>query len=237
VSLRDGAVTTVHVAAFARTEYAPKVLALPRPETLTATCAARGVSHALVGGFFKRPEYEPLGELWLAGRAVPSHPFHTPWGEVRAALHVDGHDVRIARRDKLPATPAGDLLQAGPLLVAGGELAVAGDSDPEGFREGADQFDSDITRGRYPRAAIGLTDSHILAVACDGRTDADAGMTLHELGDLLVGLGADSALNLDGGGSTSLVHDGELRNRPREEHGVDLLGGRPIVTAIAFVPR
>ena len=45
------------------------------------------------------------------------------------------------------------------------------------------------------------------------------------------------ALNLDGGGSVSLVHDGRLRNRPREEHGIDLLDGRPIVTAVTFEAR
>ena len=74
----------------------------------------------------------------------------------------------------------------------------------------------------------------LLAVVCDGRTRRDAGMTLPELADALVGLGATDALNLDGGGSASLVHDGRLCNRPREQHGVDLLEGRPIVTAIAF---
>jgi hypothetical protein len=33
------------------------------------------------------------------------------------------------------------------------------------------------------------------------------------------------------------VYRGQLRNRPREEHGADILGGRPIVTAIVFDPR
>jgi exopolysaccharide biosynthesis protein len=54
--------------------------------------------------------------------------------------------------------------------------------------------------------------------------------------DALIVLGATDAINLDGGGSASLVHRGRLRNRPREEHGADLLSGRPIVTAIAFEP-
>jgi hypothetical protein len=39
---------------------------------------------------------------------------------------------------------------------------------------GADQFDSDITRGRHPRAALALDGSRMLAVACDGRTARDA---------------------------------------------------------------
>jgi exopolysaccharide biosynthesis protein len=62
-------------------------------------------------------------------------------------------------------------------------------------------------------------------------------MTLTELADTLVEIGATEALNLDGGGSASLVHQGRLRNRPREEHGMDVLGGRPIATAIVFERR
>jgi exopolysaccharide biosynthesis protein len=59
-------------------------------------------------------------------------------------------------------------------------------------------------------------------------------MTLSELAATLIELGASDALNLDGGGSASLVYAGRLRNRPREEHGVDLLDGRPILSAIVL---
>ena len=82
-----------------------------------------------------------------------------------------------------------------------------------------------------------IAGERLLAVACDGRTRHDAGMTLSELADALLSLGATDALNLDGGGSASSVHGGHLRNRPREEHGVDLLDGRAIATAIVFEPR
>ncbi len=164
-------------------------------------------------------------------------PFDAPWAELRACVRIDAGMPQIMRRDQIAADPVGDLLQAGPLLVADGMRVVDEDVDVEGFSAGAHQFDSDITRGRYPRAALGLDGSHMLAVACDGRTSRDRGMTLTELADTLVGLGATEALNLDGGGSASLVYGGRLRNRPREEHGVDLLDGRPVVTAIVFQPR
>src|SRR5262249_25262961 len=150
----------------------------------------------------------PLGDLWLAGRKASSVPVHDPFGSVRAAIAVEGGDVRIRRRDKLPSGPAGDLLQARPLLVEGGGLVPHAD-DIEGVCAAADQLDSDITVGRYPRAALGLAADELIAVACDGRrTDVDAGLTLDELGQLMVTLGAHDAINLDGGGSTSLVHCG-----------------------------
>jgi Phosphodiester glycosidase len=234
VRLPGGASTMLHVASYDRATYAPRVVQLERPMPLVRWCQAHEIDHAVVGGFYVRPNYEPLGELRIAGVSGTSVPFSEPWSAQRGCLHIADEAVRIAARDELAADPAGDLLQAGPVLVRDGESAVSADSDSEGFSAGAHQFDSDITDGRYPRAAIGLSPDRVLAVACDGRTRRDAGMTLVELADALLGLGATDALNLDGGGSASLVYDRRLRNRPREQHGVDLLEGRTVATAIVF---
>ena len=68
----------------------------------------------------------------------------------------DGDGVRIVARDDAPERPDGDLLQAGPLLVADGAVAFDPEADHEGFSAGAEQFDSDITQDRHPRAALGL---------------------------------------------------------------------------------
>jgi len=209
---------------------------LPAPKPLEHWCRQHAVAEAIVGGFFIRPAGTPLGELRTSGIARPARPFEAPWGDVRSCLHVVGGHVALARRDELPADPPGDLLQAGPLLVRDGAPCV--DGDVEGFSAGQGQFDSDITAGRYPRAALALgADGRLLAVACDGRADDEAGLTLAELAETLVALGARTALNLDGGGSTSLVCGGRLRNVPREDHGVVLAGGRPVSTVIAFTTR
>jgi Phosphodiester glycosidase len=235
VRLADGARTTLHVATYELGSFSPRVVAFEEPIQLVRWCRSTGARHAVVGGFFARPQYAPLGQLWIEGVAQSSVPFDAPWGDVRACVHIDAGALRVGRRDglELRGGPAGDLLQAGPLLVRDG-LRVAGNDDAEGFSAGSRQFDSDITVGRYPRAALGLSGDVAVAVACDGRTRRDAGMTLPELADTLVSLGVTDGLNLDGGGSASLVHDGRLRNRPREQHGVDLLDGRPVVTAIVF---
>lgn len=184
--------------------------------------------------FFLRPRCTPLGELRINGQPRSRHAFDRPWSGVRACLHVHAGRPRIARRELIEPEPAGDLLQAGPLLVAGGSRAIADGEDPEGFGVAAHQFDSDITIGRYPRAALAIAGERLLAVACDGRSASDAGVTLGELAGALLALGASDALNLDGGGSATLVHDGRLRNRPREQHGAEVLGGRPVATAIEF---
>jgi hypothetical protein len=234
VGLADGARTTLYVASYPLDRTELRVVRLRRPGPLEEWCGRSGIEEALVGGFYVRPHGTPLGELRTRGVVRKYVPFDAPWSELRACVHVRGATVSIARRDELPAQPPGDLLQAGPLLVRDGE-AVAG--DPEGFSAGARQFDSDITAGRYPRAALGLTHDRLLAVACDGRDNRDAGLTMPELAETLIALGAIAAINLDGGGSTSLVCGGLLRNRPREQHGIEMVGGRAVSTALVFASR
>jgi hypothetical protein len=233
--LRDGERTSLYVAKYDLRRTELRVVRLPRPMPLEAYCRANGFAEALVGGFYERPDLMPLGELRTGGVARRSVPFAEPFGANRACLNVNGAAVAIARRDDLPAALTGDLLQAGPLLVRGGAPVLG---DPEGFSAGSHQFDSDITAGRYPRAAIGLTRrGEVLAVACDGRADDEAGLTMAELAEAMAALGAVQAMNLDGGGSTSLVCGGRLRNTPREAHGIALAGGRTVSTAIVFRRR
>ena len=237
IELPDGATSTLHAVRLDRREFRMRVVEVGELGTLARWCRATESADAIVGGFFVRPQRAPLGELRIDGRAIPTEPFDRPWDGVRSCVHVWGGRIRIARRFEIAAEPPGDLLQAGPLLVRDRATVVAGDSDPEGFSSGERQFDSDITRGRYPRAALALTRTHLIAAACEGRAASEAGMTLNELADALIGLGAQEAINLDGGGSASLVHGGRLRNSPREEHGIEIVGGRPIATALVFEPQ
>lgn len=237
VEFGDGAGTTVHVACYPRSGFRARLVRIAPVVALKDWSSANGVEDAIVGGFFIRAQGTPLGELRLDGAAQPSEPFDPPWDRTRACVHIDGDRVRCGPRDQFEAEPRGDLLQAGPMLVGGGVSCLATAPDPEGFSAGAHQFDSDITRGRYPRAALGITPSLLIAVVCDGRSDSDAGMSLTELATTMIELGAQDAINLDGGGSASLLVGGELANVPREEHGSRLLGGRPVSTAITFARR
>jgi hypothetical protein len=239
LTLADGALTTVHVATHRLDRTDVRVVRLRRPQPLVAWCEREGVQEALVGGFFDRGNGDrPLGELRIRGMARRSTPFDAPWGALRACLLADASGVQIARRPDLPTAPRGDLLQAGPLLVSAGARACAVGEDPEGFGAGLRQFDSDITAGRHPRAAIGIDGrGRLLAVASDGRSGDEAGLTLDELAETMIALGAHHALNLDGGGSTSLVCAGKLRNVPREQEGTPIPGGRAVSTAVAFLPR
>jgi len=232
---RDGGDTTVYVVHYPLRTTRVRVVCFERPTRLDHWCAEHDHPEAMVAGFFVRDPYLPLGEVRVDGAAVTHERIAAPWGAARACLHVDGA-VRMAPRRELPAEPEGDLLQAGPLLVHDGRSVIDGD-DREGFSAGAGQFDSDITAARHPRCALGVTEGELLAVCCDGRrSGVDAGLELAELARLMLTLGALEAINLDGGGSATLVHRGHLLNRPYSDHDQPAPASRPIVTALLFEP-
>ncbi|HEY1854340.1 MAG TPA: phosphodiester glycosidase family protein [Solirubrobacterales bacterium] len=213
------------------------MVALEPCATVLSWCEQSGAEHAIVGGFYLRPGGPPLGHLRIGGTSRPTQPFDPPWDERRACVHSESGRVALAPWQDLAPDPAGDVLQAGPMLVAAGRPLIRPGEDLEGFSAGARQFDSDITAGRYPRAALGLSESDLIAVACEGRADDEAGLTMAELARAMVEFGAREAINLDGGGSASLVLGGALVNTPREEHGTELFGGREVASALQFVLR
>jgi Phosphodiester glycosidase len=236
--LGDGDVTTVYAVRHRRAAVRVRVVHFPRPQRLDVWCRAQGVEEAVVGGFFVRDPYRPLGELWVDGSPARSEPVPEPWGARRGCVVVEpGGDVRLVGRDAAPPAPAGHLLQAGPLLVGSGEVVFDPDADREGFSAGSGQFDSDITRGRYPRAALGVSDDALVAVACDGRrSNVDGGLSMLELAEVMVALGCEGAINLDGGGSTTLVHRGHLLNRPYSTQDQPAPASRRVVSALTFEP-
>jgi hypothetical protein len=232
---RDGGETTVYLLRHPAAGTHVSVVGFEQPTRLDEWCAANAHPEATVAGFFVRDPYKPLGELRIGGELLDHEPIAEPWSQLRACLHVDG-TVRMARRGELAGTPPGDLLQAGPLLVHDGRSVIDG-GDREGFSAGAGQFDSDITAGRHPRCALGVGDGELLAVCCDGRrTGVDAGLELGELARLMVSFGAREAINLDGGGSATLVHRGHLLNRPYSDYDQPAPESRPVVTALLFAP-
>src|SRR5215471_7674419 len=129
-----------------------RVVYFPHPERLDVWCRANSVEEAVVCGFFLRDPYRPLGELWIDGTPVPHEPIAAPYAERRASVVIDDGDVQLVARSAAPARPPGDLVQAGPLLVADGTIVFDALADREGFTASASQFDSDITDGRHPRA-------------------------------------------------------------------------------------
>jgi hypothetical protein len=237
-ALEDGETTTLYAVRHPLPSTRVRALFFARPRRLDVWCRSAEVEEAVVGGFFVRDPYRPLGEVWIDGRAVRHEPAPPRYAPRRACLVTNGEGVSIMARSDAPQRPDGDLVQAGPLLVAGGAVAFDPEADREGFSAGSEQFDSDITQERHPRAAVGLSRDAVVAVACDGRRSrVDAGLSLLELAQVMVELGVEHAINLDGGGSTTLVHRGHLLNRPYSDQDQPAPQSRRVVTALAFEPR
>jgi hypothetical protein len=89
-----------------------------------------------------------------------------------------------------------------------------------------------FSRARHPRSALGISrDSATLyLVAVDGRQQASVGMTLEELADAMIALGAYEAMNFDGGGSTALVVRDSIVNAPSDTSGERAVGNVVVVT-------
>ena len=98
---------------------------------------------------------------------------------------------------------AWNVFSFGPALLIDGEIAV--NANDEVGRAMASN----------PRTAIGIVDElHYLFVVSDGRTNASEGLSLKELAQVLQELGAKTAYNLDGGGSSTMVFQGQVVNNP-----------------------
>lgn len=88
---------------------------------------------------------------------------------------------------------------------------------------------------RHPRSALGVTaDQHLILVTIDGRHSGQAhGMTLEELAHFMLALGCVEAINLDGGGASTLWTRGAgVINYPSDNAEFDHAGYRSLRTAI-----
>lgn len=102
--------------------------------------------------------------------------------------------------------PVVSALGAGPMLIVNGRIRIT--DDEEVF------FGTSIPN-THPRTAAGITaDGDLLLLVVDGRQPDSRGVNLEELAAILWNLGAVDALNLDGGGSSTIVVNGVLLNRP-----------------------
>lgn len=91
----------------------------------------------------------------------------------------------------------------------------------------------------HPRTAVGIDRDRgrVLLVAVDGRQDFSRGLTLVEEARLMRRLGAESALNLDGGGSTTIAGLGRDRDSLRVLNSPSDGSQRSIADGIAVIAR
>ena len=172
------------------------------------------------------PEYGPLTpdlgvaamvrndvvEAFFNGRTfIPDDGYVVTANRADAAL-LTGH-LAMGQRITLhlQVSPNLEVLNAlggGPRLVKGGQASV-----PFAW----EWFTLRFHDMRAPRTAVGITSAgKLIFVTVDGRSRRNSGMTLRELSVLMVQLGAVEAMNLDGGGSATMVVGGRIMNEPSD---------------------
>jgi exopolysaccharide biosynthesis protein len=112
-----------------------------------------------------------------------------------------------------------DVLVTGPLLLLDNKKAKL----PE----------TSLVITRHPRTCIGTINNHkVILLTLDGRTDQSEGMTLLKLSDLMLALKCRNAVNLDGGGSTTMWIRGKpfngVVNMPCDNKKFDHEGERAV---------
>ena len=112
-----------------------------------------------------------------------------------------------------------DILVTGPLLLKNKQKALL----PQ----------TSIVINKHPRTSIGIINKHrIVLVTLDGRTPEAQGMTLLKLTDLMLSLRCKDAVNLDGGGSTTMWINGKpfngVVNMPCDNKKFDHEGERAV---------
>ena len=141
---------------------------------------------------------------------------------VNGAVHMVDNNIRIIpwndENEKKGFPLDGDILASGPLLMQDGKTCDF------------TTIDREFSETRHPRSAIALTkEGDIMLVAVDGRAEGHAdGMSIAELAYLLRILKAHCALNLDGGGSTTLWVNGQVVNHPSDNKKFDNKGERKV---------
>ena len=123
--------------------------------------------------------------------------------------------IRHGDRVAIAQTLGSRLADEARLVVGGGPLLV--EKGVVNVRSREESMASDIAYGRAPRTGVGVkADGTVLLMVVDGRSQYSAGMSLKEFATYLKRFGAVSAVNLDGGGSSEMVLDGKIMNRPSD---------------------
>lgn len=135
-------------------------------------------------------------------------------------------DAVTLKFDIIPSQTLGwenviEAVGGGPRLIRDSRISVEYDHE---------QFGSEFSQTLHPRTAVGVTSSgKIILITVDGRQTISSGIGLRDLADIMLQYGCVNAMNLDGGGSTTLACKYGILNSPSE--GIE----RPVSNAIAVM--
>jgi exopolysaccharide biosynthesis protein len=175
---------------------------------------------ALNGSFFDVKKGGSVAYLESKGKVIAwNRNSKEPWAKTDSLLNgaiLVSHKFRLKVEIAKPSAVYEKSTKEEAVLVSGPILLIDGKKMP--------LENSEFVKKRHPRACLCKTaDQRILFIAIDGRSVVASGMNLREAQDFLLRLKCRDAINLDGGGSTTLwMNDGKeksILNKPSDKEG------------------
>jgi hypothetical protein len=154
---------------------------------------------------------------WLRAHAKPG-------AKVRVKVNLSAEGGRLPQRT--------GIVNGGPRLLSGGSPDITAYAEGFHWPENPEFYYRFGVR-RNPRTLVGTTPGgSLLLIAVDGRRPGySVGASFEESAQIMKALGAEEAVNLDGGGSTAMTLGQRLVTRPS-----DATGERPIGDAVVLLP-
>lgn len=154
------------------------------------------------------------------GSVILSIPVDSKWRSILGTAKELTIDARMEELNGVVTSCLG----GGPRILHQGKIAINAEKEGVG---------RSFVAAKHPRTAAGVSHDGrtVYLVTVDGRQPRlSVGMDLHELASYMHTLGCSEALNLDGGGSTTMVVGGQVVNQPS-----DLRGPRPVTNSLLVV--
>ena len=191
-----------------------------------------GAIVAINGSFYNtRPPYNSVCYLKINGEVIFERSGKMGDRDGGAVLIDDRGRVSVEQGD--PDDPQWVSTRTEPSIIGSGPMML---QDGQRIDMGTGAF---VTL-RHPRTAIGTSGNKVYLVTVDGRSKGNSlGVNLNELANILKWLGAENALNLDGGGSTTMYIEGlpenGIVNRPCDNQKFDRQGERRVSNSLLLL--
>lgn len=185
--------------------------------------------------------------LFYRSTGVPHEGGGTVLRRGEATLAGTGAAAEVVRRLAGSLGPSTDLRIIARFIPDRGRLCTLVGGWPRLLADGRNIADSvDRLEGtfprfsvtRHPRTGVGFSrdSTTLFLITVDGRSESSSGMSLAEFASLMQSLGVFQGVNLDGGGSTTLVLRGALANHPSDSTGERAVGNAILIERVSRAP-
>lgn len=198
----------------------------------TTLTSPGGVEYVVVNNRIKSiHEGGGSSEIPAGGYVISLKTSHAPpsllerlhrFAKVGARVQIMGPNRWPNKEGSLLENSAEDITNGVPQLIKNSKIDITWEQE---------KSSKSFVETRHPRTAVAkLKDGKFLMITVDGRSESSGGIGLQDLAEYLLSIGATDAMNLDGGGSTTMFVDGKVVNHPSDKEGERKVSDALVVT-------